>query len=89
MTTASIKCIVCAKRTTEIQDAFTCINCTNFLVANGYTYNSERIETYIAIVSGILARTENSKFLAEIMSRKQEQKQSVLDAIHNAIKVGA
>lgn len=85
-----IKCIVCAKRSSDIQMAFTCISCTEFLGANGYTYNGETIETYTAIVAGILARNENSAFFAEVMNRKQEQKQSVLDALAMAMsKAGA
>ena len=81
-----IKCIVCAKRSSDIQKAFTCTSCTEFVVANGYTYNGETIETYVAMVAGILARNENSAFLAEILKRKQEQKQSVLDAIAMVVK---
>lgn len=81
-----IKCIVCAKRTSDIQNAFTCTSCTQFLVANGYTYNNESLETYTASFAGILARPENSEFLAEITKRRQEQRQSVLDALAMAVK---
>ena len=83
-----IKCIVCAERTGnyQLQIAFTCISCTAFLAKNGFTYDGETIEVYKAIISDILARPENSKFFAEIFARRQEQQQSVLDAI---AKVGA
>lgn len=78
-----IKCIVCANRTGnyQLQVAFTCIGCTQFLSSNGFVYDDETIETYKAIIAGILARPENSKFLAEILARRQAQQQSVLDAI--------
>lgn len=75
-----IKCIVCAERK-NVEKAFTCSDCTKFVNANGFVYNGETIETYTAIVAGILARPENSKFLAEIITRRQAQQQSVLDAI--------
>lgn len=84
-----IKCIVCAKRK-NVEKAFTCSDCTKFVNANGFVYDGETIETYTAIVAGILARNENSAFLSEILSRRQEQKQSVLDAISAVTrKVGA
>jgi N-acetylglutamate synthase-like GNAT family acetyltransferase len=87
-----IKCIVCAKRTEnqDIQKAFTCTSCTEFLSANGFEYTGESIESYTASFAGVLARPENSEFLAEILNRRQEQKQSVLDAISAVMtKAGA
>ena len=85
-----IKCIVCAKRTSDIQKAFTCTSCTEFLSANGFEYSGESIESYTASFAGVLARPENSEFLAEILNRRQEQKQSVLDAISAVMtKAGA
>lgn len=76
-----IKCIVCVQRKQDIQIAFTCSACTEFLNTNGLEFNGESIESYTASFAGILARPENAKFLAEILQRRQEQKQSVLDAI--------
>lgn len=84
-----IKCIVCVQRKQDIQKAFTCSTCTEFLSANGFEYNGESIESYTASFAGILARPENAGFLAEILQRKQEQKQSVLDAISAVVKAGA
>jgi hypothetical protein len=78
-----IKCIVCAERK-NVEKAFTCSDCTQFLNANGFVYDNETIETYQVIVSSILARNENSRFLYEIMKRRQTQQQSVLDAIAKA-----
>jgi hypothetical protein len=75
-----IKCIVCAERK-NVEKAFTCSDCTQFLNANGFVYDNETIETYQAIVSTILARNENFRFLYEIMKRRQTQQQLVLDAI--------
>lgn len=75
-----IKCIVCAKRK-NVEKAFTCADCTQFLASNGFVYGGESIESYTASVAGILARNENSEFLADIINRRQEQRQSVLDAI--------
>lgn len=84
-----IKCIVCAKRK-NVEKAFTCADCTKFVNANGFVYDGETIETYTAIIAGILASPENSKFLAEILARRQAQQQSVLDAIASVMgKVGA
>jgi hypothetical protein len=57
-----------------------------FLLNNGYKYNGETIEQYQQVVADILARNENSRFLAEITRTRQTQKQSVLDAI---AKIGA
>ena len=79
------KCLVCAKRTIA-SVALTCIDCVEFLRNNGFEYQGESIESYIYSCAGILARNENSAFLAEILNRKQEQKQSVLDAIAMAVK---
>ena len=81
-----IKCLVCAKRTSDIQIAMTCTSCTKFLLDNGFEYQGESIESYTYSCAGILARNENSAFLAEILKRRQEQKQSVLDAIAMAVK---
>jgi len=81
-----IKCIVCAKRSSDIQQAYTCLSCMQFLLNNGYKYNGETIEQYQQVVADILARNENSRFLAEITRTRQTQKQSVLDAI---AKIGA
>lgn len=87
--TSAIKCILCADRKDDIQEAYTCISCFEFLVSNGYRYNGETIETYKAIFAGILARPENSKFLAEIVARRQKLEQSVLDAIASAFSAKA
>jgi hypothetical protein len=87
-----IKCIVCAKRTNQndIQKAFTCTSCTEFLSANDFQFTGESIESYTASFAGVLARPENSEFLQEILQRRQEQKQSVLDAIASVMtKVSA
>ena len=81
-----IKCIVCAKRSSDIQQAYTCLSCMQFLLNNGYKYNGETIEQYQQVVADILARNENSRFLTEITRTRQTQKQSVLDAI---AKIGA
>jgi len=81
-----IKCIVCAERSFDIQQAYTCLSCMQFLLNNGYKYNGETIEQYQQVVADILARNENLGFLAEITRTRQTQKQSVLDAI---AKVGA
>ena len=81
-----IKCIVCAKRSSDIQQAYTCLSCMQFLLNNGYKYNGETIEQYQQVVADILARNENLGFLAEITRTRQTQKQSVLDAI---AKIGA
>jgi hypothetical protein len=78
-----IKCIVCAERK-NVEKAFTCSDCTQFLNANGFVYSNETIEIYQEIVSSILARNENSEFLYEIVKRRQNQKQSVLNAIAKA-----
>lgn len=84
-----IKCIVCAERK-NVEKAFTCSDCTKFMNDNGFVFDGESFETYKAIVAGILARPENSKFLAEILTRRQAQQQSVLDAIASVMeKVGA
>lgn len=83
-----IKCIVCAERK-NVEKAFTCSDCTKFLNANGLTYSGESIESYTASFAGVLARPENAEFLAKILLRKQEQKQSVLDAITAVVKAGA
>lgn len=83
-----IKCIVCAERK-NVEKAFTCSDCTKFLNANGLTYSGESIESYTASFAGVLARPENAEFLARILQRKQEQKQSVLDAITAVLKAGA
>lgn len=83
-----IKCIVCAERK-NVEKAFTCSDCTKFLNANGLTYSGESIESYTASFAGVLARPENAEFLARILQRKQEQKQSVLDAITAVVKAGA
>lgn len=83
-----IKCIVCAERK-NVEKAFTCSDCTKFLNANGLTYSGESIESYTASFAGVLARPENAEFLARILQRKQEQKQSVLDAITAVVKEGA
>lgn len=83
-----IKCIVCAERK-NVEKAFTCSDCTKFLNANGLTYGGESIESYTASFAGVLARPENAEFLARILQRKQEQKQSVLDAITAVVKAGA
>ena len=84
-----IKCIVCAERK-NVEKAFTCSDCTKFLNANGLTYSGESIESYTASFAGVLARPENAEFLAEILTRKQAQKQSVLDAISAiTVKAGA
>lgn len=80
-----IKCLVCARRV-NASVAFTCIDCIDFLRFNDFVYNGESLEAYIAIIAGILARPENSGLLAEILKRKQEQRQSVLDAIAMAVK---
>jgi hypothetical protein len=79
-----IKCIVCAERK-NVEKAFTCSDCTQFLNANGFVYGNETIEIYQEIVASILARNENSEFLYEIVKRRQDQKQSVLDAIAKVI----
>lgn len=78
-----IKCIVCAERK-NVEKAFTCSDCTQFLNTNGFVYDNETIETYQVIVSSILARNENSEFLYKITKRRQAQNQSVLDAIAKA-----
>ena len=83
-----IKCIVCAERK-NVEKAFTCSDCTKFLNANGLTYSGESIESYTASFAGVLARPENAEFLAEILTLKQAQKQSVLDAITAVVKAGA
>lgn len=84
-----IKCIVCAERK-YVEKAFTCSDCTHFMKANGFEFNGESIETYKAIVAGILARPENAEFLSVVMARKQKLQQSVLDAIASAMsKAGA
>jgi len=83
-----IKCIVCVERK-NVEKAFTCSDCTKFLNANGLTYSGESIESYTASFAGVLARPENAEFLAKILLRKQEQKQSVLDAITAVVKAGA
>lgn len=83
-----IKCIVCAERK-NVEKAFTCSDCTKFLNANGFEYTGESIESYTASFAGVLARPENAEFLARILQRKQEQKQSVLDAITAVVKAGA
>jgi hypothetical protein len=79
------KCIVCAKRTIA-SVALTCIDCVEFLRTNGFVYSGESIESYTYSFAGILARPENAEFLAEITKRRQEQRQSVLDAIAMAVK---
>lgn len=78
-----IKCIVCAERK-NVEKAFTCSDCTQFLNTNGFVYDNETIETYQVIVSSILARNENLEFLYKITKRRQAQNQSVLDAIAKA-----
>jgi hypothetical protein len=87
-----IKCIVCAERkeNKDIEKAFTCTSCTEFLSANRFEYSGESFESYTASIAGILARAENAGFLLEILQRKQAQRQSVLDAIASiSPKVGA
>jgi hypothetical protein len=87
-----IKCIVCVERkeNKDIEKAFTCADCTQFLSNNGFEYSGESIGSYTASFAGILARPENAEFLADILNRRQEQKQSVLDAIAGIMtKAGA
>jgi hypothetical protein len=84
-----LKCLVCVQRK-NVEKAFTCADCTEFLSNNGFQYSGESIESYTASFAGILARPENAEFLADILNRRQEQKQSVLDAIAGIMtKAGA